>query len=236
MAAALARPLHPIECASPCAAGGDTWNHHQGRARALPCGGNEAVALYRTRAALADLGAISPSRRDLGAISARSDGAPLCADYRACAGGNGTSMPCVETARTCALSEISSPAREVYVHRRSRVGAHARVALVGCFDAIALGRQTQWVDVKAGQLGDDGGAVTAASCSAACVEYRYFTIAARHQGLEPPRGRSLRGEYLGPRPPCLCGDVATATWIRDEEGLRGWNKKALQPLPAAPRH
>ena len=96
------------------------------------------------------------------------------------------------------------------VSARMTTPAEEYFAYVGCFDAALLERRG--VDKR------PGGAAASSSdplrCSLGCAPFSYFAV-----GSEGLVGGS-----------CLCGDLPTITWRRDEEGMVGLKRIALRSL------
>ena len=220
-----AMPITERECTPSCASSGRLHGHLAGQRAALPCGGSEAVALFATKPVLGHL---------IAATFAHTLSAPRARNLGARSGGNVSvyTERCAPMAEACDSAELKSAYRRrgvrvLYVrssHPRTPTKARAesdRSVLLGCFDAAALekkglsarpgvheiGAAEVTVDPKAAHGGD-----MMRWCSRGCARYAYFAVGP--------------AQLVGG--PCVCGKLRMLEWRRDEEGLRGLQRKGLQ--------
>ena len=211
--------LHPAECATPCSTRPTAiersrvhWEPLEGGE--LPCGGIEAVAVFDTNVALANITTTAacaepaatpdaaPRRRLAERMRIRQRGRLPRALASAARGGG-----CLEIVTSCALSETRGALpRDVFVHA-SLDGYRplAAAALLGSFDEGELRRRHKWRRPAA--LGTD--------CASACADVAYFAV-----------GRGGSSD-------CLCADAPPARWRRDQDGLSGLKAITASPLPVA---
>jgi hypothetical protein len=210
--AADATPLSSHECQPPCASS-LRLHANAPNMRPLPCGGSEAVALFATDRMLEALDKAATTKARQRATAA-AKGKPKGSDER-----------CAPMAEACA----AAPARKggvralyVHAHAADTTRAPPYAAFLGCFDAIQLERaglthrpDSALVAATAHAAGGGPAADDAvARCSLGCAAYAHFGVG----------GEQLVGGG------CLCGELRSFRWRRDEDGVRGLRQKALRSL------
>ena len=219
---AAATALHPYECALPCAASGAASGNGRFHLTptALPCGGNEAVAVYDTAATLAAMAAPCASA-DAAWPAAAAAAAASNPKFAECAPPE--QLPC-----SAASGGDEDHRRSVYVHWHAPPGRSNATAApflpVGCYSCCARGaaleRHGRWTPPPG--VGDGGGLDAAArrrlarprQCSERCAHATHFAVGAP----------SLAGGA------CLCGELPPVGWERDAKGMGQLDRRRVRPV------